>query len=119
MKKIHFTLFLIFSLVLTSVAQRKVSDKAVIKTPTVHCEDCKDRIERFLSHQYGITSVKVDVKKKTTTVTWLTDRSDIETIKTAIANAGYDADDVAADGTAYKKLPPKCKKPVEIKPVEN
>ena len=50
-------------------------------------------------------------KKKTTTITYLTDRNNIEQLKTAIANAGYDADDVSADGDAYKKLPKCCKKP--------
>ena len=61
--------------------------------------------------QYGISAVKVDVKKKTTTVTWLTDRTNIEEIKTSIANIGYDADDVAAEESAYNRLPKCCKKP--------
>ena len=56
---------------------------------------------------------KVDVKKKTTTVTWIADRTNIENIKTMIANAGYDADDVTADEDAYKRLPACCKKPEE------
>ena len=37
--------------------------------------------------------------------------TNIENVKTAIANAGYDADDVKADEGAYKKLPKCCKKP--------
>jgi periplasmic mercuric ion binding protein len=113
MKKIQFTLVAMFALVFSSFAQQKVSEKAVIKTPTVQCDMCKNKIEKYLFKQYGITSTKVDLKKKTTTVTWLTDRTNIEQVKTAIANAGYDADDVAADETAYKKLPPCCKKPTE------
>jgi mercuric ion binding protein len=44
-------------------------------------------------------------------VTYLWDRTTIENIKTAIANIGYDADDVTADEEAYKKLPTCCKKP--------
>ena len=59
----------------------------------------------------GVSAVKVDYKKKTTTITYLTDRNNIEQLKTAIANAGYDADDVAADEEAYTKLPKCCKKP--------
>ena len=53
----------------------------------------------------------MDVKKKTTTVTWLTDRTNVENIKAVIANAGFDADDVTAEETAYNKLPACCKKP--------
>ena len=113
MKHLQLSIIALFGLVLTSFAQQKVSDKAVIKTPTVICDMCKEKIEKYLGKEYGVTSVKVDVKKKTTSVTWLTDRTNIENIKTAIANAGYDADDVSADEDAYKKLPACCKKPVE------
>ena len=38
-------------------------------------------------------------------VTYLTDRIDLEQIKTAISNLGYDADDVPANEEAYRKLP--------------
>lgn len=113
MKQIQLSVIALLGLFLTSYAQQKVTDKAVINTPTVQCDMCKEKIENFLAHQYGITSVKVNIKKKTTTVTWITDRTNIEVIKTAIANAGYDADDVTADETAYKRLPKCCKKPLE------
>jgi periplasmic mercuric ion binding protein len=116
MKQLQLSLIGLLGLVSVSFAQQKVTDKAIIKTPTVQCDMCKEKIEGYLAHQYGITSVKVDVKKKITTVTWITDRTNIEIIKTAIANAGYDADDVTADETAYKKLPKCCKKPVETAP---
>ena len=115
-KQLQLTLVGVLGLALVTFAQQKATQKAVIKTPTVQCEMCKDKIEKFLIHQYGISSVKVDYKKKTTTVTWLTDRTNIEIIKAAIANAGYDADDVAADESAYKRLPKCCKKPAEPAP---
>lgn len=113
MKHLQLSLFGLLGLALSSFAQQKVSEKAIIKTPTVQCEQCKDRIEKYLAHQYGISSVKVNYKKKTTTVSWLIDRTNIETIKAAIANTGYDADDVTADEQVYKKLPKCCKKPDE------
>jgi len=113
MRHLHLTIVALLTFASTAFAQQKAVEKAVIKTPTVQCEECKDRIEKYLTHQYGVSSVKVDVKKKTTTVSWLTDRTNIENIKAAIANAGYDADDVTAEETAYKKLPKCCKKPDE------
>jgi periplasmic mercuric ion binding protein len=113
MKQLKLTFIALIGFSLGAFAQKKATDKAVIKTPTVQCEMCKAKIEKFLFKQEGITSTKVDVKKKTTTVTWITDRTNIEVIKAAIANAGYDADDVTADETAYKKLPKCCKKPAE------
>lgn len=110
MKKIKLLLLVIVGFGFTASAQ-KTTEKAVIKTPTVQCDMCKERIERYLVRAQGVTAVKVDVKKKTTTVTWIKDRTNIENIKTEISNTGYDADDVAAESTAYNRLPKCCKKP--------
>jgi len=111
MKTIKLSLLAIIGLVTVSFAQQKTVQKVVIKTPTVQCEMCKDKIEKYVTREPGVSAVKVDYKKKTTTVTFLTDRNNIEQLKTAIANAGYDADDVTADEAAYNKLPKCCKKP--------
>ena len=86
-------------------------ETATISVPTVQCEECKDRIEKYLTREEGVQKVIVDYKKKTCKVTYLWDRTSIENIKTAIANVGYDAGDVTADPEAYKKLPTCCKKP--------
>ena len=92
-------------------AQTKAQLTAKITTPTVQCDMCKERIETYLKRYDGVTYVNVNVKRKETTVKYLTDRTNIENIKTAIANAGYDADDVPANPDAYKGLPKCCKKP--------
>ena len=111
MKKLQLLLFVLIGLAGTASAQLKPQLTAVIKTPTVQCEKCKARIENYMSHEDGIVKINVDYKKKTTTVTYLTDRTNIENIKTAIANVGYDADDVTAEPDSYKRLPTCCKKP--------
>jgi copper chaperone CopZ len=82
-----------------------------IKTPTVQCESCKKRIEGDLSRVDGVQKVVVDFKRKTTRVTYVTDRVNMEYIKTAIVNLGYDADEKLADQDAYNRLPRCCKKP--------
>jgi len=112
MKLIQCTLVAIFALCLSATAQQKVNSKAIINTPGMLTEDCKAKIEQSLFKQYGILSYKADLKKKTVTVAWLTDRTDIEQIKTMIANVGFDADDVTAEETAYNRLSPACKKPL-------
>jgi periplasmic mercuric ion binding protein len=89
---------------------KKGVQTVTIKTPTVQCESCKERIEGYLKREEGVQKAVVDYKKKTVKVTFNTERTNIENIKTAIANAGYDADDVTADTEAYKKLPLCCKK---------
>ena len=120
MKAIALSLLPMFAILSVGFAQQqKVSGKAVIKTPTVQCDKCKDRVEFFISHEYGLTSVKVDIKRKTTTVTWLNDRVTLEDIKVAIANLGFDADDIEAEESAFKRLPKECRLHKEaIKPKE-
>ena len=108
MKKYTFLLALFMGLFFIAGAQTK---KVVIQTPSVQCDMCKEKIEKYLSREPGVVSVDVNYKKKTTTVVYHTDRNNIEQLKTAIANIGYDADDVSADEEAYKKLPKCCKKP--------
>jgi mercuric ion binding protein len=115
MKKILWMTMIVNCFFLLSRAQQPVRkgalETATISVPTVQCEQCKDRIERYISREDGIQMVKVDYKHHTCKVTYIWDRTTIENIKTAIANIGYDADDVAADPEAYKKLPTCCKKP--------
>ncbi|TAH04736.1 MAG: copper chaperone [Sphingobacteriales bacterium] len=107
-----FSFFACILLVTTIQAQVKKGNVTVtIKTPTVQCESCKTRIENYLAREEGVFKVVSDYKRKTVKVTFYTDRTNIENIKTAIANIGYDADDVTADPEAYKKLPLCCKKP--------
>ena len=83
--------------------------KAVIKVPGLQAEICKTGVENYLVHEYGVSSVKADYRKHTVTVIWYTDRTNIENIKTALANMGYDADDISAETNATKKLPPACR----------
>lgn len=85
--------------------------KVTIKTPTVQCGSCKKRIEDYLSREEGVQSVNVDVKKKVAKVSFAADRTNVENIKVAIANAGYDADDLSATKDSYDRLPKCCKKP--------
>ncbi|GAB2814254.1 heavy-metal-associated domain-containing protein [Ferruginibacter profundus] len=113
MKKLFLGMATCF-LFLAGTAQIKTSDKAIIALPTLqNCDKCKDQIEFFISKTEGVTAIKVDLKKKTATVSWLTDRTNKEYIKTAIANLGFDADDIEAEEFAYKRLPACCKKPAE------
>lgn len=110
-RHLQLTILAFIGMLMTATAQSKTTAKAEIKTPTIQCDMCKGRIEKFLMRQEGVTGVKVDVKKKVTGVTWIKDRTNIENIKAAIATVGYDADDVTAEESSYKKLPPCCKKP--------
>ncbi len=106
---------LVVAFVLVSVVGlgqvKKAVLSATIQTPTIHCADCKKRIEEDLKRVDGIQKVVADFKRKTVKVTFITDRTNLEYIKTAIANIGYDADDVKANPEAYERLPKTCRKP--------
>ena len=111
MKKIFLGLLAVGGTALVSSAQVKAVQTAKIKTPTIGCEDCKSRIETYLKRYDGVASVVVNWRQKNVTVKYLTDRVNIEEIKTAISNCGYDADDIPANEDSYKRLPKTCKKP--------
>ena len=113
MKVFSLSLLAVFCFGTVSFAQyqqtQKAYGKAVIKTPTILCEKCQEKVEFFISHTEGVTSIAVNIRKKTATVTWLNDRTTLENIKTAIANLGFDADDIEAEEYAFKRLPKECK----------
>jgi mercuric ion binding protein len=109
MKKI-FLVALMSMGIMTAFSQVKPMMTAKIKTPNALCEECKKRIEAYLDRYDGITLVNVNYRKGETTVKYVTDRINIEEVKTAIANCGYDADDVPANEDSYKRLPKPCKK---------
>jgi copper chaperone CopZ len=111
MKQFIITVLAITSLTSVSFSQQKALETAKIKTPTALCEACKPRIETYVKRIDGVTSINVNYRKGETTVKYLTDRTNIEEIKTAIANMGYDADDIPANEESYKRLPKTCKKP--------
>ena len=111
MRKILFSVFAIAFSALGASAQAKAVQTVKIVTPTIQCEMCKKKIETYLNRYDGVQSINVNVKRKEATVKYWTDRINEEEIKTAIANAGYDAGEVPANEDSYKRLPKCCKKP--------
>lgn len=115
MKKLLLSLLTFCFITFLASAQQKAVLTAKISTPTVQCEMCKKTIEDLLKRYDGIMSVNVrlnkDSAKRETVVKYITDRVNEETIKAAIANAGYDANEIAANPESYKALPKCCKKP--------
>ncbi len=108
-------MFLIFLLAgcfsFENFAQTKAVQTIKIATPTLSCYMCKNTIETYLKRIDGVLSVNVNVRHKETVVKYLSDRTNVEVLKTAIANAGYDAAEIKANPESYKALPKCCKKP--------
>jgi copper chaperone CopZ len=85
--------------------------KADIKTPTATCDACKSKIEPYVIKSIdGLLKITVQISRGITQVQYYPDRTNIEEIKTAISNAGCDADDIGANPDIYMKLPDCCKK---------
>ena len=74
------------------------------------CETCQERIENALLDQKGVKTAELDVKAQTITVAYNTSKTDEETIKKTINDAGYDADDSKASVPGYQALDACCKK---------
>jgi copper chaperone CopZ len=110
MKQILLTLVAIAGLTTLSFSQTKTTQSAKISVPQLLCEACQHRLNEYLKRYDGITQLNVNYHKHEIAVKYLSDRINVETIKAAIANAGYDADDVQANPDAYKLLPKSCKK---------
>jgi len=90
-------------------AQVKKTDTIHIKTSAV-CGQCKDRIESGMAFEKGVKDVKLDVETKEATIVYSTSKTDPDQLRKCISRLGYDADSIAADPVAYKKLPACCKK---------
>lgn len=111
--RVIISIFVCFFLAISTNGQQQKPVTVKISTPTVQCEKCKKRIEDYMKVEEGVLKTVVDFKQKCTTVTYLLDRTNLENIKTAIANCGYDAEDVKAEPDMYAKLPTCCKKPAD------
>lgn len=87
-----------------------------IKTPNIRCWECKDKLEKWLivenkaNMQSGLIQWKFNLLAGEIRFQFLPDRVSVDEIRIALNNAGFDADDEKAEESAYKKLPPICKR---------
>lgn len=114
--KLLYSFLVLLQMTSAAQAQQPKLQRAEIKVPHATCEPCKQIIEQTApKYVDGLITINVIFKRGVALVTWYPDRTNLEEIKTAIANAGFDADDVTANPDTYKKLPACCKKP-EVAP---
>ena len=115
MKNAILTLTLLISLVIGYGSGPKL-ETVKIKTSAV-CEMCKATIEKKLAFTKGVTESNLNVEDKVVTVIYNPKKTDVQSIKKSISEAGYDADEVMADEKGYSKLSDCCKK--DAKPHNN
>jgi len=96
MKTIQFNqlkLVLLVALLLGAwaTAEAKPEKKTVTFLVEMHCEKCKEKIERNLAYEKGVLDLKVILKDKTVTVTYDAQKTDEKKLKDALKKLGYEA----------------------------
>jgi periplasmic mercuric ion binding protein len=84
-------------------------ETTVIQVPTMVCNSCASTITKAVKKVVGVKTAKVDVKKKTATVSFASMKTNLSQIEKAIADAGYDANDTKRNPEAFEKLDACCK----------
>ncbi len=111
MKKYKIILTAFFALAIFSLnAQTPKTVDLEIKT-SAQCGMCKETIEKAMAFEKGVVKSELVVETKILKVTYKPAKTTPEAIRRAVSEAGYDADEVKADPTAYKNLSDCCKKP--------
>lgn len=68
--------------------------KKIVTVEGMHCPHCQASVEKALSAVEGVTSAKVDLKKKTATVALSQEVAD-DVLMKAVADAGFEPVSVA------------------------
>ena len=116
MKRIVCITILLVLITGTLSAQQPKSEWVTIKSANLKCWECKERLERYLivenkaNMESGMIQWKFNLLQGEVKIQYWPDRVNPDEIRTAFANAGFDADDVKAEEDSYKKLPPICKR---------
>jgi periplasmic mercuric ion binding protein len=139
--RVFFQLILLVAFTFTTYSSNaqvmaKKPEWVTIKSENLKCWVCKQRLNDYLmkesvaSFESGIIELKFNLIAGELKVKFYPDRIDIDDIKLAMNNAGFDADAEKATPDSYKKLPPPCKyanegggpqkgKPCHIEPDNN
>lgn len=105
------TIITLICIAIASTAFAQKIDTVMIQT-SAQCEMCVERITEALKDVRGIK--KIDHSEENIQeflVIFSNRRTNKKTIETAVANRGYDANQMPATQTAYLELPKCCRKP--------
>ena len=84
-------------------------ENLTINTPTIQCGMCQKTIELGLKKLSGVSRSKVDLKTKSTIVSYNPDKTNLANIEKTISDLGYQANNVKANEKSYEELPACCK----------
>jgi len=119
MKKIIFYILIFIGLHNCVKAQEAKVQWITIKSANLKCWECKERLEKYLiienksNMEGGIIQWKFFLLQGEIKLQYYPDRVTPDMIRTALNNAGFDADNEPATEDAYKTLPQACKRASE------
>lgn len=85
------------------------ADQSITLKVSGNCGSCKKRIVKAANSIDGVTDASWDKTKKVFTATIDDAKTNVETVKKAILEAGYDVEDAKGNDEAYSRLPDCCK----------
>ncbi len=94
-----------------TVSAQKMQTVTILTS--AQCDMCEEKLEKNIAFEKGVSSVDLDVQSKKLTVTFNSNKTNVESLRKAVTMLGYDADGMVANSEAYSKLPDCCKKPVK------
>ncbi len=90
MRRIVISITLVFTMLLSSFATFAAASKTVtLDVPGMTCKFCPVTIRKALEKVPGVIEAKSDYETKTATVTFDPDKTNVQALTKATANAGY------------------------------
>lgn len=91
-----FELFLLLSLLVTTINAQTTTEKTAVKKSEevtflvgMHCQSCKERIEKIIPFEKGVKDLKVDLEKKEVTVVYNPQKTTEDKLRKAFKDLGY------------------------------
>ena len=103
MKKVGLILlgmFLCLSNALDLQAQntnQRMTTEVVVFLTSIHCDNCKKKIEKNISWEKGVKDLRVDLEKKQVIILYDTANTNNEKLQAAIVKLGYTCEVVAPE----------------------
>ncbi len=96
-------------------AQQVKPEWVTIKSANLRCWECRDALDRYLLKEKGlaengIVQWKINLLQGEIKIQYLPNYISPDGLRTALNNAGFDADSEKAEPESYKKVPPSCKR---------
>ena len=108
MKKLVFGILLLVLTFSTQAQEKKNKNTKFVTEVNGNCEMCQSRIQKAAFSVPGVKSAVWSIETHQLSLILNEEKTSILAVKTAIAKAGYDTDEVKATAASYDKLPGCC-----------